>query len=222
MGKENIGEVSSQGKSLHKGRNSRNVAYNRPVSCHHVGNELHPRHQAAKSQSEVNLARLIVDKQSGNRSPLKKLLDLENRHSLVSMHSLNSLLSGCEGLDANYEVEDEPLFDTANDEDETVSSLDVPRNFQHQRSVVSGASVNSLLSLVEEEEGTKDRVEKPPVICINEPEDSRGMREKENESLLANEGTGEREIVVEKREKKEKTGRTTSDERSQTGRVGFY
>ena len=214
MGKENIGEVSSQGKSLHKRRNSRNVAYNRSVSCHHLGNELHPRHQAAKSQSEVNLARLIVDKQSGNRSPLKKLLDLENRHSLVSMHSLNSLLSGCEGLDANYEVEDEPLFDTANDEDETVSSLDVPRNFQHQRSVVSGASLNSLLSLVEEEESTKDRVEKPPVICINEPEDSPGMRE--------NEGTGEREIVVEKREKKEKKGRTTSDERSQTGRVGFY
>ena len=215
-----MGEVSGHGKSLLKGKKSRNVAYNRSVSCHHLGNHLHPRHQAAKSQSEVNLARLVVEKQSGNQSPLKKLQYLENRHSFVSMLSLNSLLSGCEGLDANYEVEDEPIFDNANDEDEAVSSLGVPPNFQHQRSVVSGVSVNSLLSLVEED--IEDRVEKPPVIFINEPEDSPSIREKENESLLAKEGNVERENIVEKREKKGKAGRTTSDERSQTGRVGFH
>ncbi|XP_022801988.1 multidrug resistance-associated protein 1-like isoform X2 [Stylophora pistillata] len=219
MHKGNMGEVSGHGKSLLNGKKSRNVAYNRSVSCHHLGNELHPRHQAAKSQSEVNLARLVVEKQSGNQSPLKKLQYLENRHSFVSLLSLNSLLSGCEGLDANYAVEDEPIFDNANDEDEAVSSLGVPPNFQHQRSVVSGVSVNSLLSLVEED--IEDRVEKPPVIFINEPEDSPSIREKENESLLAKEGNVERENIVEKREKKGKAGRTTSDERSQTGRVKF-
>lgn len=73
--------------------------------------------------------------------------------------------------------------------------------------------MNSLLLLVEEEEGIKDCVEKLLVICINEFEDSFGMREKENESLFVNEGIGEREIVVEKREKKEKIGRIIFDER---------
>lgn len=41
------------------------------------------------------------------------------------MYLLNSLLFGCEGLDVNYEVEDEFLFDIVNDEDEIVLFLDV-------------------------------------------------------------------------------------------------
>lgn len=56
---------------------------------------------------------------------MKKLLNFENCYSFVSMYLLNSLLFGCEGLDVNYEVEDEFLFDIVNDEDEIVLFLDV-------------------------------------------------------------------------------------------------
>ena len=185
----------------------------RSVSCHLPGNKLHPHQQAGKSQSEVNLARLVVDKHAGNRSPVKQLQKLEHRDSFASMRSLNSFLSVCEGLDANYEVEDESLFDNEPVKDDR-TALEFSPELHHQRSVVSGVSVNSLLSLIED---TKGHVDRPPVICIKEPEDSPDIKEKENQTLITN-----GELPAEKSEKRGGTGRITSDEKSQTGRVGLH
>ena len=191
------------------------MTFERSVSCHILGNELQSHHSATRSQSENNLARLVDDKQPGNRSPVKQVQRLENRDSCATIRSLNSFLSTCEVLDANAEVEDDSLFDDVPVEDDRMP-LDFSTKLHHQRSVVSGVSVNSLSSLKED---TKGHVDRPPMICtcMKESEDSPDMKEKETQSLITN-----RDLPAEKSEKRCGTGRTTSDERSQTGRVGLY
>ncbi|KAJ7375625.1 hypothetical protein OS493_040000 [Desmophyllum pertusum] len=65
-------KVQNPDTSPQTNKQSKKMAYMRSVSCHHLGNELHPRNHAAKSQSEVNLARLVVDKNAGKLSPMKQ------------------------------------------------------------------------------------------------------------------------------------------------------
>ncbi|KAJ7390663.1 hypothetical protein OS493_023375 [Desmophyllum pertusum] len=130
---------------LHRqNKQQKKMAYMRSVSCHHLGNELHPRNHAAKSQSEVNLARLVVNKNAGKLSPMKQ--KRENRDSLASMRSLNSYLSLCEGIDVNYVEEDDCLLNNELTK-MTKTPLAFTPKLQHQQSVASDASVNSLLSL---------------------------------------------------------------------------
>ena len=199
-------------------KSPKEVAYARSVSCHHLGNELRPRDHAGKSQSEVNLVRLAVDKDSGKRSPLKHLQKLENRDSLASMRSLNSFLSVCEGVDADYMLEDDTLLDIESDEDDG-KALDSSLNLQHQQSVASNVSLNSLLTLAEEDTSGIE-VDRPSII-IKGPEDSDGEPVKENKSLIEKRRSGSTDSPAGKREKRGGTRRTTSDEKSQTGKVSL-
>ena len=200
-------------------KSPKEVAYARSVSCHHLGNELRPRDHAEKSQSEVNLARLAVDKHPGKHSPIKHLQKLENRDSLASMRSLNSFLSVCEGVDADYMLEDDPLFDIEPDDDDR-KAVDSSPKLQHQQSGASNVSLNSLLTLAEEDtSGIKvDR----PTIIIKGPEDSDEEPVKENKSLIEKRRWKSTDPSAGKRERRGGTGRTTSDEKSQTGKVSLY
>ena len=193
------------------------MAYQRSISCHLLGNQLQPRHQAAKSHSEVNLGRLVVDKHAGRHSPNKQL---EKRDSVSSLRSLNSFLSVIEGVDADYAFEDEPVFNEQTEEDDRTLLQVKPT--QHQRqSMISGVSVNSLLSVVEEDSHVLSHVHNTsasadnPTIRILAPEDG----EKENKALPENGQSRNSESLIENRKERRGTGRTTSDERSQTGRV---
>ena len=194
------------------------MVYARSVSCHHLGNELRPRDHAGKSQSEVNLARLAVEKHSGKRSPIKHLQKLEKRDSLASMRSLNSFLSVCEGVDADYMLEDDTLLDIEPDEDDG-KALDSSLNLQHQQSVVSNVSLNSLLTLAEEDTSGIE-VDRPSII-IKGPEDSVEEPVKENKSLIEKRRSESTDSPAGKREKRGVTRRTTSDEKSQTGKVSL-
>lgn len=195
------------------------MAYARSVSCHHLGNELRPRDHAGKSQSEVNLARLAVDKNPGKRSPIKHLKKLENRDSLASMRSLNSFLSGCEGMDTDYMLEDDPLLDIEPDEDDG-KLLESSPKLQHQQSVVSDVSLNSLLTLAEEDSSGIE-VDRPTII-LKGPEDSDEEPVKENKNLIEKRRSENTDPPAAKRERRGGTGRTTSDEKSQTGKVSLY
>ena len=195
------------------------MAYARSVSCHHLGNELHPRDHAGKSQSEVNLARLAVDKHAGKRSPIKHSQKLENRDSLASMRSLNSFLSVCEGMDADCMVEDDPLVDIEPEKDDG-KPLDSTPKLQQQQSVATDVSLNSLLTLAEEDTSGIE-VDKPTII-IKEPEDSDEEPVKENKSLIEKRRLGSADPPAGKRVRRGGTGRTTSDEKSQTGRVSLH
>ncbi|KAJ7390667.1 hypothetical protein OS493_023379 [Desmophyllum pertusum] len=192
-GKPASRKVQSPDTSPQTGKQSKTMAYMRSVSCHHLGNEFHPRNHAEKSQSEVNLARL---------SPMKQFQKRENRDSLASVRSLNSYLSLCEGIDVNYVEEDDCLLNNEPGEDDE-TPLDFTPKLQHQQSVASDASVNSLLSLVEEDTaGLVDR----PKICINEPEDSTGEQAKENQNLIENGRSSNTELAAEKKERRGGTG----------------
>ena len=197
---------------------SKKVAYARSVSCHHLGNERRPRDHAGKSQSEVNLARLAVDKHTGKRSPIKHLQKLENRNSLASMRSLNSFLSGCEGMDADYTLEDDPLLGIEPGEDGG-KLLEFSPKLQHQKSVASDVSLNSLLTL-EEADTSEIAVDRPRII-IKGPEDSDEEPGKENKSLIEKRQSESTDPPAGKRERRGGTGRTTSDEKSQTGKVNL-
>ena len=193
------------------------MAYARSVSCHLLGNELHSGNHAQKCQSEANLARLVIDKHASKLSPVKQLHKLENRDSFASMRSLNSFLSGCEGMDADYLVEDDSLFNNDDDEDGGRPPVVTP-TLQHMQSVTSDVSVNSVLSLVEEE--TEEPVDLP-VFSIVEAEDNAMEQVKENQSLIGNKQSANTEPQAEKKERRGGTGRITSDEKSQTGRVSY-
>ena len=196
----------------------KHVTYNRSISCHLLGNQLQPHVRATKSHSEANLAILAVDKRSPKYSPIKQLQNLEKRDSLGSLRSLNSFLSTCEGMDADYLVEDDSLFNIEPEEDDK-RTLQVKPKLPQRHSMVSGMSVNSLLSLVEEDSHVHNTSTPAdnPVICIKGPEDDAGEHEMENQTLIENGHLPNTESAVEK--KRGGTGRTTSDERSQTGRV---
>ncbi len=194
------------------------MTYARSVSCHLLGNELHSGNQAGKSLSEANLARLVIDKHAGKLSPVKQLQKLENRNSFASMHSLNSYLSGCEGMDADYLVEDDSFLNNEQDEDDGKPLVFTPK-LQHQQSVASDVSLNSVLSSVEKD--TAGPVDLP-VFSIKEPGDSTVEQAKENQSLIENRPSGNTEPAAEKREKRGGTGRITSEEKSQTGKVSLY
>ena len=200
-------------------KRSEKVVYARSISCHHLGNQLHPRDHAGKSQSEVNLARLAVDKHAGKRSPTKHFQKLENRDSLASIRSLNSFLSVCEGMDADYMVEDDPLLDIEPDGDDG-KPLDATPKLQQQQSVATDLSLNSLLTLAEEDTSGIE-VDRPTII-IKGPEDSDEEPVKESESLIEKRRSGSTDLPAGKRERRGGTGRTTSDEKSQTGRVSLH
>ena len=195
---------------------SKMVTYARSVSCHHLGNQLRPRDHAGKSQSEVNLARLAVDTHSGKRSPIKHLQKLENRDSLASMRSLNSFLSGCEGMDVDYMLEDDTLLGIELDEDGG-KLLESSPKLQHQKSIACDVSLNSLLTLAEED--TSKIEDDRPTIIIKGPEDSDEEPVKENNRLIETRRSESTDPPAGKRERRGGTGRTTSDEKSQTGKV---
>lgn len=216
--KQERGRVDSHGTSLQSQKQPKKVAYARSVSCHLLGNELHPVNHAGKSQSEANLTRLAIEKHAGKLSPVKQLQKLENRDSFASMRSLNSYLSGCEGMDADYLVEDDSFLNNEQDEDDGKPLVLTPK-LQHHQSVASDVSVNSVLSSVEEDTAGPSDL---PVFSIKEPEDSTVEQAKENQSLIENRRSGNTDPPAEKREKRGGTGRTTSDEKSQTGKVSLY
>ncbi len=211
--------VDSHGASLQSHTQPKKVAYARSVSCHLLGNELHPGNHAGKSKSEANLARLVIDKQAGKLSPVKQQQKLENRNSFASMRSLNSFLSGCEGMDADYLIEDDSFLNNEQDEDDENPLVFTPK-LQRQQSAASDVSVNSVLSSVEEvSAGPVDL----PVFSIKEPEDSTVEQAKENQRLIENRRSGNTELpAAEKREKRGGAGRITSEEKSQTGKVSLY
>ena len=186
-------------------------AFHRSVTCHLPGNVPHPRHQAATSHSEVNLERLTADKHTVKRSPIKQLQQLERQESLASLLSLNHQLSLCEGMDANDVVEEDFLFDGENDEDDGRHLL------QQRHSMVSGISVNSLLSMVEKVNHVTETQACPgnPTICLTAAEDDEGERQ----NIVRKEQLGNREYPTKIRKGRSDTARTTSDERSQAGTV---
>jgi len=132
------------------------------------------------------------------------------------MRSLNSFLSVCEGLEADYMVEEDPLVDIEPDEG-VVKPLDSTPKLQHQQSVASDVSLNSLLTLAEKD--TSGIEVDTPTIIIKGPEDSDEEPVKENKSLIEKRPSGSADPTAGKRERRGRTGRTTSDEKSQTGRV---
>lgn len=158
-----------------------------------------------------------MDKHPGKRSPIKHLQKLENRDSLASMRSLNSFLSGCEGMDADYMLEDDPLLDIEPNEDDE-KLLESSPKLKHQQSV-SDVSLNSLLTLAEED--TSGIEIDRPTIVIKGPEDSDEERVKENKSLIEKRRSKNTDLPAVKRERRGGTGRTTSDEKSQTGKVSL-
>ena len=194
------------------------MAYARSISCHHLGNELHPRDHAGKSQSEFNLARLAVDKCAGKRSPINHLQTSENRHSLASRFSLNSFLSVCDELDVDYVLEDDPLLDIEPDGDDG-QPLDSTPKLQHRQSVATDFSLNSLLTLAEED--TSGIEVNTPTIVIKGPEDIDEEQVKENKSLIEKRPSGSTDPPAGKKDRRGGTRRTTSDEKSQTGRVSL-
>ena len=159
-----------------------------------------------------------MDKNPGKRSPIKHLQKLENRDSLASMRSLNSFLSGCEGMDADCMLEDDPLLDIEPDEDDE-KLLESSPKLKHQQSVVSDVSLNSLLTLAEED--TSGIEIDRPTIVIKGPEDSDEEPVKENKSLIEKRRSKNTDPPAVKRERRGGTGRTTSDEKSQTGKVSL-
>lgn len=191
-------------------------AFHRSVSCHLPGNVPHPRHQAATSHSEVNLERLAADKHTVKRSPIKQLQQLERQESLASLLSLNHQLSLCEGMDANDVVEEDFLFDEENDEDDG-RHLQVKPLLQQRHSMVSGISVNSLLSMVEKVNHVTETqaCSGNPTICLTAAEDDEGERQ----NIVRKEQLGNREYPTKIRKGRSDTARTTSDERSQAGTV---
>ena len=209
-------EVRSRNTSANPAKLSRNVAYHRSTSCHVLGNQPQLRDQAFKSNSEVNLARLAVDKRAAKHSPIKQLQKLEKQDSLTSLRSLNSYLSICEGMDANYLVEDDSVFNNEPEEGHG-RLLQVKPKLSKRQSMISGVSVNSLLSLVEEDGHVHDTLSLAdnPAIFINAPEDD----ERENQTLNEHEQPINSASPTKERKERGGTGRTTSDERSQTGRV---
>ena len=209
--------LSSPDATANLEKQSRNVAYQCSISCHLQGNQLQPRHQATKSHSETNLARLVLDKRAERHSPIKQL---EKRDSLSSLRSLNSYLSVVEGVDADYAFEDETVFNDETEEDDRRLLQGKPKLRQRQ-SMISGVSVNSLLSVVEDDSHVLNHVNSTPAsadnptIRILAPEDD----ERENKTLPENGQSRNTESLTEKKKKRRGTGRMTSDERSQTGRV---
>ena len=133
------------------------------------------------------------------------------------MRSLNSFLSGCEGMDADCMLEDDPLLDIEPDEDDE-KLLESSPKLKHQQSV-SDVSLNSLLTLAEED--TSGIEIDRPTIVIKGPEDSDEEPVKENKSLIEKRRSKNTDPPAVKRERRGGTGRTTSDEKSQTGKVSL-
>ena len=122
-------------------------------------------------------------------------------------------------MDADYMVEDDPLVDVEPDEDDG-KPLDSTPKLQHQQSLATDASLNSLLTLAE---GDTSGIEVDrPTIIIKGPEDSDEEPVKESKSLIEKRRSESTEPPARKRERRGGTGRTTSDEKSQTGRVSLY
>lgn len=192
-------------------------AFHRSASCHLPGNVPHPRHQAATCHSEVNLERLAADKHTVKHSPIKQLQQLERQESFASLLSLNHQLSLCEGMDANDLVEEEFLFDDGETDEGDGRHLQVKPLLQQRHSMVSGISVNSLLSMVEKVNHVTDTQECPgnPAICITASEDGQGERQ----NIVSKEQLGNMECPTKIRKGRSDTARTTSDERSQAGTV---
>ncbi|CAH3177882.1 unnamed protein product [Porites lobata] len=192
-------------------------AFHRSASCHLPGNVPHPRHQAATCHSEVNLERLAADKHTVKHSPIKQLQQLERQESFASLLSLNHQLSLCEGMDANDLVEEEFLFDDRETDEGDGRHLQVKPLLQQRHSMVSGISVNSLLSMVEKVNHVTDTQECPgnPAICITASEDGQGERQ----NIVSKEQLGNMECPTKIRKGRSDTARTTSDERSQAGTV---
>ena len=183
------------------------MIYNRSNSCHHLDNRMRPRHHAAKSHSEANLPKLAFDKHSLKQSHIKIFQTPERGYSVST---LGSVLSICEGMDADCLLDGEAECDNEpGDENDRKPTL-------HQRqSIISGFSLNSVLSLVEGDchvRGTSTSGDNP-TICTTAPED--GV-DNESKGPIENEQSGRNESVIERR------GRTTTEERSQTGMVSVY
>ena len=204
-------EVNSPGASENLAKQSKHVTNHRSVSCHLLSNQPRPRDQTVKSHSDVNLARLVTDKRAAKHSPIKQLQKLERQDSLASLRSLNSYLSLCDGMDVDYLVEEESLFGDEPEEGSRGVLLQVNPKLRQRQSMISGVSVNSLLTLVEEDGHVTDAaalVDNPP-ICITAPKDN----ERENQV------SRNTEFPIDERKERRETARTTSDENSQTGRV---
>ncbi|XP_068732803.1 multidrug resistance-associated protein 1-like isoform X2 [Montipora capricornis] len=204
-GAENNQLLNTSG-SINLEDDSSKVIYNRSNSCHHLDNRMRPRHHAAKSHSEANLPKLAFDKHSLKQSPIKIFATPERRYSVST---LGSVLSICEGLDADCLLDGEAECDNdPGDENDRKPTL-------HQRqSITSGFSLNSVLSLVEGDghvRGTSTSGDNP-AICTTAPED--GV-DNESKGPIENEQSARNESVIERR------GRTTTEERSQTGMVKF-
>lgn len=152
-----------------------------------------------------------MDKHSPRHSPVKQPQKLEKHDSLSSLRSLNSYLSGCDGMDANYLLEDESVY-----EEDEKKFLHVKPDLRQRQSMISGGSLNSFLSLVEDDHvrHTSASVDYP-TIRISTPEDDK----KENKTVTEKEEFQNGELTTEKRKERSRKGRTTSDERSQTGSV---
>ena len=204
-------------KDKSKPNNAKHPSVNRSLSCHFHGNDFHPRNHALKSQSDANLGRLVLDKPWPSKnatwlSPRKNLNKSENRDSVASMRSLNSLLSMCEGVDIDFVEDDSLCLDNEVEEYEKTSvklNEKLPKRCQ---SVASDVSVNSLLSLL------ADKVEEEPRTFAEDcREDDRQEEGSEATSLRGNERCRKTESPPGKR--KRRTGKTISVEKSQSGRV---
>lgn len=188
--------------------------YNRSVSCH-LGDQLQYRYHATKSRNEGNLDRLKMDMQAAK--PSKRLQRPDKHDSVSSLGSLNSYLSICEGLDADCSIEGEAVFSDDIAEENNRQLLQASATVRQRQSVISGFSLNSLLSLVEADSHVNSTLTSGdnPTISLDVLEESRDSKDK----VLNQNEPRERNESSEKGREGRTTGRTTTEERSQTGRV---
>ena len=190
--------------------------YHRSVSCH-LGNQLQYRYHATKSDDEAHLTRLRMDKNAAKHLSSKRLQRPSKRDTVSSLASLNSYLSICEGLDADCLIEGEAVFSDDIAEGNNRQLLQASSTVRQRQSLISGFSLNSLLSLVEADGHVNSRLpsgdnQTIPLDVLEESVDSEDKELNENEPR-------ERIESWEKRKEGRTSGRTTTEERSQTGRV---
>ena len=188
----------------------------RSVSCHH-GNQLQYRYHATKSHDEAHLTRLRMEKNAAKHLSSKTLQRPNKRDSVSSLGSLNSYLSICEGLDAECLSEGEAVFsdDIAEGNDRLL--LQASSTVRQRQSLISGFSLNSLLSLVEADGHVNSRLTSGdnPTISLDVLEESVDSEDK----VLNENDSRERIESWDKRKEGRTIGRTTTEERSPTGRV---
>ncbi|KAK2566746.1 Multidrug resistance-associated protein 1 [Acropora cervicornis] len=168
------------------------------------------RYHATKSHDEAHLTRLRMENKAAKHLSSKTLQRPNKHDSVSSLGSLNSYLSICEGLDAECLREGEDVFsdDIAEGNDRLL--LQASSTVRQRQSLISGFSLNSLLSLVEADGHVNSRLTSGdnPTNSLDFFEES---VDSEDKVLNVNESR-ERIESWDKRKEGRTSGRTTTEE----------